>query len=74
MCKEFDKLIKNAKIILFNTSALDSLTMRYKIIIYLFEKHITKNEEQWLENENYLFLKFLQKVRVIESQLQKEYN
>jgi len=48
--------------------------MKHKIIIYLFERFITKDEEQWLENESYLFSEFLQKVKAIESQLQEEYN
>jgi len=33
--------------------------MKHKIVIHLFEKYIIKNEEQLLENENYLFLEFL---------------
>jgi len=50
------------------------VTLFFKIVIYLFEKYITKNEKQWLENENYLFSEFLQKVKALKSQLQKKYN
>ena len=74
MCKEFDKFIKKIKTAVCDTSALSSLIMRHKIVIYLFEKYITKNEKQWLENENYLFSEFLQKVKALKSQLQKKYN
>jgi len=73
-CKKFNKLIKNTKTVICNTSASDFLTTEYKIIIHLSVKYITKNEKQWLKNENYLFSEFLQRVRAIESQLQKEYN
>jgi len=48
--------------------------MRHKIIIHLSKKFITNDEEQCLENENYLFSEFLQRVRALKSQLQKEYN
>jgi len=48
--------------------------VKHKIIIHLFEKFITKNEEWWLENENYLLSEFLQRIRAIESQLQEKYN
>jgi len=68
MYKEFNKLIKKTKTTIYEISASNSL-VRHKIIIYLFEKFITKNEEQWLENENYLFSEFLQRVRVLKSQL-----
>ncbi len=73
MCEEFDKLIKKMRIIIHEISASNSL-VRHKIIIHLFEEYITKNEEQWLENENYLFLEFLHRVRALKSQLQEEYN
>ena len=66
--------MKKAKTIICNTSALSSSVMKYKIVIYLLREYITKNEEWWLENENYLFSEFLQKVRALKSQLQKIYN
>jgi len=65
--------MKKTRIIIYEISALDSL-VKHKIIICLFERFIIKNEKWWLENENYLFSEFLQRVRAIESQLQKEYN
>jgi len=52
----------NAQIVIHNTLIWASLTYkmyRQKIVIYLFEKHITKNDEQWLENESYLSSEFL---------------
>ena len=73
VCKEFNKLMKKTKITIHEISTLNSL-MRHKIIIHLSEKFITKDEEQCLENENYLFSEFLQRVRALKSQLQKEYN
>jgi len=45
MCEEFNKLIKNAKITIYNISASSS-SVEHKIIIHLSEKFITKNEEQ----------------------------
>jgi len=48
--------------------------MKHKIIIHLSEEFITKSEKQWLENESYLLSEFLQKVKALKSQLQKEYN
>ncbi len=72
-CEKFNKLIKKTKIIIHEISASSSL-VEHKIIIYLFEKFITKDEKWWLENESYLSSEFLQRVKVIESQLQKEYN
>jgi len=71
MCKEFDKLMKKIRITVYEISASNSL-VEHKIIIHLFEKFITKNEKQWLENESYLSSEFLQRVRAIESQLQKK--
>jgi len=65
--------MKKVRIMIHEISALNSL-MKHRIIICLFEKFITKSEEQWLENENYLFSEFLQRVRAIESQLQEKYN
>jgi len=65
--------MKNARIMIHSTLALSSL-VEHKIIIHLFERFITKSEEQWLENENYLFSEFLQRVKAIESQLQEKYN
>ena len=61
-------------LVICDTSALSSLIMKYKIVIYLFEEYITKNEKQWLKNENYLLSEFLQRVRALKSQLQKKYN
>jgi len=46
MCKKFDKLIKKIKTAVYNTSALSSMIREHKIVIYLFEKYIIKNEEQ----------------------------
>ncbi len=60
--------MKKIKIIIHEISALSSL-VEHKIVICLFERFITKNEEWWLENESYLFSEFLQRVRAIESQL-----
>jgi len=42
--KKFNKLIKKTKITVHDTLALN-LLVKYKIVIYLFEKYITKNEE-----------------------------
>jgi len=44
MYKEFNRLMKKIKIIIHETSVLDSL-VKHKIIIYLLEKFITKSEE-----------------------------
>jgi len=71
--KEFNKFMKKTKITVHRISASSSL-VEHKIIIHLFEKFITKNEKQWLENESYLSSEFLQRVKAIESQLQEEYN
>jgi len=65
--------MKKIKIIIYEISASSSL-VKHKIIIHLFEKFITKSEKQWLKNENYLFSEFLQRIRALKSQLQKEYN
>jgi len=46
MCEKFNKLIKNAKTVIYNTSALSSLMREYKIIICLFKEYIIKIEEQ----------------------------
>jgi len=73
MCEEFNKFIKKIRIIIHEILASISL-VKHKIVIQLFEKFITKNEKLWLENESYLFSEFLQKIRAIESQLQKKYN
>jgi len=67
MCKEFNKLIKNTKTTIHDTSASSSLMVKHKIVIHLLRKFITKSEEQWLENRSYLLLEFLQRVRAIES-------
>jgi len=73
MCEEFNRLMKKTKIIICEISMSNSL-VRHKIVICLFEKFITKNEKQWLRNESYLFSEFLQRIRVIENQLQEKYN
>jgi len=73
MCEKFNKLIRETQIMIHKISVLSSL-VRHKIVIHLFEKFITKNEKQWLENESYLFSEFLQRIRAIESQLQEKYN
>ena len=73
MCKEFNKFMKKTKITVYDISALNSL-IKHKIIICLSEKYITKNEKWWLENESYLFSEFLQRIKALKSQLQKEYN
>jgi len=44
VCEEFDKLIKNIKITIYNTSASSS-SIEHKIMICLFEEFITKSEE-----------------------------
>jgi len=74
MCKEFDRLMKNTKIVICDTSATNHLMIKYKIVICLFVEYIIKNEEQWLENESYLLSDFLQWVRAAESILQEKYN
>ncbi len=66
MYKKFNELMKKTKIMFHRISALSSL-VRHKIIICLFEEFITKNKKQWLENENYLFSEFLQRVRALKS-------
>jgi len=73
VCKKFNKLMKKTQITIYKISASNSL-MKHKIIICLSERFITKSEEQWLENESYLFSEFLQRVKALKSQLQKEYN
>jgi len=73
MYKEFNELMKKIRIIICEISASNSL-VRHKIIIHLLREFITKNEEQWLENENYLLSEFLWRIRALKSQLQKEYN
>ncbi len=45
--KKFNELMKNVKIVIHNASA--SLTYKMceqKVVICLFEKHITENDEQ----------------------------
>jgi len=74
MCEKFDRLMKNTRTVICDTSATDHLTIEHKIVICLSVRYIIKNEEQWLENESYLFSDFLQWVRVAESILQKKYN
>jgi len=44
VCEEFNRLMKKIRIIIYEISAL-SLLVRHKIIIYLFERFIIKNEE-----------------------------
>jgi len=73
MYKEFNKFMKKTRITIHEISALSSL-VRHKIIICLLRKFIIKSEKQWLENENYLFSEFLQRVRALKSQLQEKYN
>jgi len=46
MYEKFNKLIKEVKTAVYNTSALSSLIMKHKIVIYLFERYITKSEKQ----------------------------
>jgi len=46
MCEKFDKLMKNTRTVIHNTSATDHLTIEHKIVICLLVKYITKNEEQ----------------------------
>jgi len=72
MYEEFDRIMKNIRITICYISA--SLITEHKIVIYLFKKYITKSEKQWLENESYLFLEFLQRVRALKNQVQKKYN
>ena len=74
VCKKFDRLIKNTRTAICDTSATDHLMIEHKIVICLSVKYITKNEEQWLRNESYLLSDFLQWVRTAESILQKKYN
>jgi len=46
MCEKFDRLMKNTRTAIHNTSASKSLTIKHKIIIHLSVGYITKNEEQ----------------------------
>jgi len=45
MCEKFDRLMKNARTTICDTSATDHLTIRNKIVICLSVRYITKNEE-----------------------------
>jgi len=74
VCEKFDRLMKNTRTVICNTSATDHLMIEQKIVICLLMKYTIKNEEQWLENESYLLSDFLQQVRAAESTLQEEYN
>jgi len=74
MCKKFDRLMKNTRTVICDTSAMNYLTIRQKIVIHLSVRYIIKNEKQWLENRNYLSSDFLQWVRAAESILQEKYN
>ena len=67
MYEKFDKFIKNTKTVIYDTSALGLLMIEHKIVICLFKKYIIKSKKQWLENENYLFSEFLQRVRALKS-------
>ncbi len=67
VCEKFDRLMKNTKTVIYDTSTTDHLTIKHKIVIYLSVRYIIKNEEQWLENESYLLSDFLQWVRIVES-------
>jgi len=58
MYKEFNRLIKKTKITVYEISVLN-LLVEHKIVIHLLERFIIRDEEQWLENRNYLFLEFL---------------
>ena len=73
-CKKFDKLMKNTRTMVHNTSATDHITKEHRIVIHLSVRFTTQKEKQWLENESYLFSEFLWRVEAIESQLQEEYN
>jgi len=64
--KKFNKLIKKIKTVNYSASALN-LLVKHKIVICLLREYITKNEKQWLKNENYLFSEFLQRVRALKS-------
>jgi len=74
VCEKFDRLMKNTRTVICDTSAADHLTIEHKIVICLFVGYTTKSEEQWLENRSYLFSDFLQWVRAAESILQEEYD
>ena len=45
-CEEFDKLMKNTRTVICDASVSDYLTIENEIVICLFEKHITENNEQ----------------------------
>jgi len=44
--KEFNELIKKIRTVICNILAQSLLMMKHKIVICLFEKYITKSEEQ----------------------------
>jgi len=46
VCKEFDRLMKNARTVIHNTSATDHLTIEHKIVIHLSVRYTIKGEEQ----------------------------
>jgi len=46
MCEKFDRLMKNTKTVICDTSATDHLMIEHKIVIHLSVKYITKNEKQ----------------------------
>jgi len=74
VCKKFDRLMKNTRTVIHNTSATNHLTIEHKIVIHLSVKYTIKNEEQWLKNKSYLLSDFLQQVRAAENILQEKYN
>jgi len=46
VCEKFDRLMKNTRTVICDTSATDHLTIRHKIVIHLSVGYTTKNEEQ----------------------------
>jgi len=66
--------MKNTRTVICDTLMSNFLRIKHKIVIHLFMKYITKNKEQWLENESYLYSDFLQWVRAVKSILQEKYN
>jgi len=46
MCEEFNKLMKNTRTVIHNTSATNHLMIEHKIVICLSVRYIIKSEKQ----------------------------
>jgi len=74
-CLKLNKLMKDVQTAI--NSVLKQLvwkTKSHKIEIHLLTEYLTSDDDHWIFSEDYMSLKFLNKVKALQNQIQWKYN